>query len=326
MSDEHKDRAEEVAVEGTSYMMSAAALVENYMRQHGFAEYCGLALRSEILEQARLLGMSGERECALRGKLDAATQRAERAEAEREALRKQLREIGATIPCATGGTFENDPPDAILDALKRELDRLAADGVVAGNILGKLGLLADELTGCGNNNPSEKDIDAIRRWADEIKAELALHQLSPDEFFAVTEALKDERDALAVEIVGLESKVRVAEVIIADLKADKARMVELNSALASAYHQISPVVEHFPVELWEHLGGGKCRGRWAEDGSPYYFTVPVQLVPAFLELQKLAKLCERAAIDDVMKPGPHQWHSKSPAAKAIDAAMKEGKP
>lgn len=34
----------------------------------------------------------------------------------------------------------------------------------------------------------------------------------------------------------------------------------------------------------------------------------------------------RAAIDNAMGPGPHQWHSQSPAAKAIDAAMKEDKP
>ena len=30
-----------------------------------------------------------------------------------------LDEIGKMIPCAAGGTFENDPPDAIVDALSR---------------------------------------------------------------------------------------------------------------------------------------------------------------------------------------------------------------
>lgn len=37
-------------------------------------------------------------------------------------MAKALREIGAMIPSATGGTFENDPPGAIADALRRALD------------------------------------------------------------------------------------------------------------------------------------------------------------------------------------------------------------
>jgi hypothetical protein len=34
-------------------------------------------------------------------------------------MARALREIGAMIPSAAGGTFENDPPGAIVGALKR---------------------------------------------------------------------------------------------------------------------------------------------------------------------------------------------------------------
>lgn len=37
-------------------------------------------------------------------------------------LEKYIRFIGKQIPCNTGGTFENDPPDAILDAAVRALN------------------------------------------------------------------------------------------------------------------------------------------------------------------------------------------------------------
>lgn len=46
---------------------------------------------------------------------------AEKNQAEAEALRKALATVGSFIPCATGGTFEKDPPDAITDALSRHL-------------------------------------------------------------------------------------------------------------------------------------------------------------------------------------------------------------
>ena len=39
-----------------------------------------------------------------------------------EDLVKCIRFIGKQIPCNTGGTFENDPPDAILDAAVRSLN------------------------------------------------------------------------------------------------------------------------------------------------------------------------------------------------------------
>lgn len=79
------------------------------------------------------------------------------------------------------------------------------------------------------------------------------------------------------------------------LAKSEAALEEIQSALASAYNQVAPVVENFPVKPWEHIGDGRCRGQWAEDGSPYYFAVPVQLIPVFFALQKLAKLTEDAA-------------------------------
>jgi len=39
-----------------------------------------------------------------------------------EDLVKYIRFIGKQIPCNTGGTFENDPPDAIMDAAVRSLN------------------------------------------------------------------------------------------------------------------------------------------------------------------------------------------------------------
>lgn len=41
-----------------------------------------------------------------------------------EDLEKYIRFIGKQIPCTTGGTFENDPVDAILDAAVRSLNDL----------------------------------------------------------------------------------------------------------------------------------------------------------------------------------------------------------
>lgn len=39
-----------------------------------------------------------------------------------EELKDYFRFIGKQIPCNTGGTFENDPPDAIMDAVVRALN------------------------------------------------------------------------------------------------------------------------------------------------------------------------------------------------------------
>lgn len=74
----------------------------------------------------------------------------------------------------------------------------------------------------------------------------------------------------------------------AALREDRDR---LDDVLASFYPAVAPLVVHYPVTPWEHMKDGRCRGSWAEDGSPYYFTVPHQLVPAFFALQLLAKLC-----------------------------------
>lgn len=64
----------------------------------------------ECEEQARLLGMGAERELKLM--------------AENAALREELRNVGAMIPCSSGGTFVNDPPDAIVDALARYMNEV----------------------------------------------------------------------------------------------------------------------------------------------------------------------------------------------------------
>jgi hypothetical protein len=42
---------------------------------------------------------------------------------------RQIEEIGALIPCASGGTFENDPPDAILEAARQVLTWMLESGV-----------------------------------------------------------------------------------------------------------------------------------------------------------------------------------------------------
>lgn len=41
------------------------------------------------------------------------------------ALVREVRKLGACIPCNTGGTFEHDPLDAILDAARREIEAQA---------------------------------------------------------------------------------------------------------------------------------------------------------------------------------------------------------
>ena len=79
----------------------------------------------------------------------------------------------------------------------------------------------------------------------------------------------------------------------------------LKNFLAREYHRVAPVVPDFPATEWIHLGEGQCRGNWAEDGSPYSFFVPHQLVPCFFALQPLARLCKeaRAALDAARKEG-----------------------
>jgi hypothetical protein len=46
-----------------------------------------------------------------------------------EELEEYLRFIGKQIPCNTGGTFENDPPDAIMDAAVRALNAARVEPV-----------------------------------------------------------------------------------------------------------------------------------------------------------------------------------------------------
>lgn len=38
-----------------------------------------------------------------------------------ESLAAQLKKLGRWIPCSIGGTFENHPPDAIVDAAQRRM-------------------------------------------------------------------------------------------------------------------------------------------------------------------------------------------------------------
>ena len=46
-----------------------------------------------------------------------------------EGMREELKNVGAMVPCATGGTFVNDPPDAIVDALARHMNELTYDAL-----------------------------------------------------------------------------------------------------------------------------------------------------------------------------------------------------
>lgn len=81
-----------------------------------------------------------------------------------------------------------------------------------------------------------------------------------------------------------------------------AEILALRAALepfAARADTSSPLRIQFPVERWEVLSLSpsipfNIKGRWAEDGSPYYMSVPHQLIPAFLALQELAGACEQA--------------------------------
>lgn len=89
----------------------------------------------------------------------------ELAEAKREGeryleLKRQIRAVGKMIPCTTGGTFENDPPDAIVDACRREneslrieLDTLLVDKERWKNLVTKAqAILTDNLVPDGISN------------------------------------------------------------------------------------------------------------------------------------------------------------------------------
>lgn len=82
---------------------------------------------------------------------------------------------------------------------------------------------------------------------------------------------------------------------LAELEAQNARLRE---ALGDEYQRVAPVIADYPVQPWEHLGEGRMRGTWAEDGSPYHFAIPFQLVPAFQAMQRLANLTKRQALAD----------------------------
>lgn len=82
---------------------------------------------------------------------------------------------------------------------------------------------------------------------------------------------------------------------LAELEAQNA---QLREALGDEYQRVAPVIADYPVQPWEHLGEGRMRGTWAEDGSPYHFAIPFQLVPAFQAMQRLANLTKRQALAD----------------------------
>lgn len=82
---------------------------------------------------------------------------------------------------------------------------------------------------------------------------------------------------------------------LAELEAQNARLRE---TLGDEYQRVAPVIADYPVQPWEHLGEGRMRGTWAEDGSPYHFAIPFQLVPAFQAMQRLANLTKRQALAD----------------------------
>lgn len=123
-----------------------------------------------------------------------------------------------------------------------------------------------------------------------------------EELLQKTQQLENENAALRVELqeqCALNGTGSEREYVLRGrvdrLKRENAALREdrdrLDDVLASFYPAVAPLVEHYPVTPWEHMKDGRCRGSWAEDGSPYYFTVPHQLVPAFFALQRLAKLC-----------------------------------
>ena len=80
-----------------------------------------------------------------------------------------------------------------------------------------------------------------------------------------------------------------------ELEAQNAR---LRAVLEGEYQRVAPVIVDYPVQPWEHLGEGRMLGTWAEDGSPYHFAIPFQLVPAFQAMQRLASLTKRPALAD----------------------------
>ncbi len=90
-------------------------------------------------------------------------------------------------------------------------------------------------------------------------------------------------------------RAEAAEARVAELEAQNARLRE---ALGDEYQRVAPVIADYPVQPWEHLGEGRMLGTWAEDGSPYHFAIPFQLVPAFQAMQRLANLTKRQALAD----------------------------
>ena len=115
---------------------------------------------------------------------------------------------------------------------------------------------------------------------------------------AEVERLETDAKAMTIMLRGrgeLLKHAEAAEARVAELEAQNARLRE---ALGDEYQRVAPVIADYPVQPWEHLGEGRMRGTWAEDGSPYHFAIPFQLVPAFQAMQRLANLTKRQALAD----------------------------
>lgn len=71
--------------------------------------------------------------------------------------------------------------------------------------------------------------------------------------------------------------------------------------LSAEANATAPVRIEYPVGEWEVCGdiakdgSVKLMGRWAEDGSPYFMSVPNQLVSAIQALQRLARVAHEAS-------------------------------
>lgn len=117
--------------------------------------------------------------------------------------------------------------------LREELRKLRVDNAGMGRVLANgICYTTEEATAM------VAERNALRTRAEQAEDAYAEACQAEGALVANIQALEAERDRLAVEIVGLESKVRVAEVIIKDLQADKARLakhlrVMLNSVVAS---------------------------------------------------------------------------------------------
>ena len=116
------------------------------------------------------------------------------------------------------------------------------------------------------------------------------------------DAMKARAEAAEARVKMLEQELSTARkprFVVGQGHLDRVRELEaqnarLREALEDEYQRVAPVIVDYPVRPWEHLGEGRMLGTWAEDGSPYRFSIPFQLVPAFQAMQRLASLTKKA--------------------------------